>query len=525
MIQRPLAANPGNSTIAFRDNASGIRGYSARTILPVRPGEPSPFTASERNYDIIFTAETHNFPTGVAPFPGAETGTGGRIRDVHAAGRGGLVVAGTAAYCVGNLRIPGYEMPWEDAAFEYPDNLASPVRIEIEASNGASDYGNKFGEPLIQGYTRAFGLRLPNGQRREWIKPIMFTGGIGQIDARHATKGSPEKKMWVVKLGGPAYRIGMGGGAASSMVQGENTAELDFNAVQRGDAEMEQKVNRVIRACVEMGDDNPIVSIHDQGAGGNCNVLKEIVAPEGARIDVRELPVGDRSLSVLEIWGAEYQENDALLLHPRHEDSFRALCGREKIQAAFVGHVTGSGRIVLYDEDDNTTPVDLELDRVLGDMPRKKFELYHSQPELAPLSLPRDVTVQSALERVLRLVSVGSKRFLTNKVDRSVTGLVARQQCAGPASAHGLRRRRDRAEPLRHHRRRHGHRGAARNRSGGPRGDGPDDRRRSTDQSGMGSDKRVGRRQVLRKLDVGSETAGRRRRALRCGQVHGGHDA
>ena len=432
MIQQPLMANPGNSTIAFRDNASGIKGYTTRTILPARPGEPGPFTASERDYDIIFTAETHNFPTGVAPFPGAETGTGGRIRDVHAAGRGALVVAGTAAYCVGNLRIPGYEMPWEDQAFEYAGNFASPLRIEIEASNGASDYGNKFGEPLIQGFTRAFGLRLPNGQRREWIKPIMFTGGIGQIDARHTAKGSPRQKMWVVKLGGPAYRIGMGGGAASSMVQGENTAELDFNAVQRGDAEMEQKVNRVIRACIEMGEENPIVSIHDQGAGGNCNVLKEIVAPEGARIHVRELPVGDRSLSVLEIWGAEYQENDALLLHPRHEAAFKALCRREKIQAAFVGHVTGNGRIILYDENDNTTPVDLELEKVLGDMPRKTFELHRKQPELAPLGLPEDITAGSALERVLRLVSVGSKRFLTNKVDRSVTGLVARQQCAGP---------------------------------------------------------------------------------------------
>ncbi|MDE2998112.1 MAG: phosphoribosylformylglycinamidine synthase [Gemmatimonadota bacterium] len=432
MIQQPLRANPGNSSIAFRDNASGIRGYSTRTILPARPGEPGPFAERERNYDIIFTAETHNFPTGVAPFPGAETGTGGRIRDVHAAGRGSLVVAGTAAYCVGNLRIPGYEMPWEDQAFRYSGNFASPLRIEIEASNGASDYGNKFGEPLIQGYTRAFGLRLPNGQRREWIKPIMFTGGIGQIDARHTVKGSPEKKMWVVKLGGPAYRIGMGGGAASSMVQGANTAELDFNAVQRGDAEMEQKVNRVIRACVEMGEANPIVSIHDQGAGGNCNVLKEIVAPEGARIRVRDLPVGDRSLSVLEIWGAEYQENDALLLHPIHEAAFKALCRREKIQAAFVGHVTGTGRIVLYDENDDTTPVDLELDKVLGDMPRKNFELHRKRPELAPLRLPEDVTVASALKRVLRLVSVGSKRFLTNKVDRSVTGLVARQQCAGP---------------------------------------------------------------------------------------------
>ena len=203
-------------------------------------------------------------------------------------GRGGLVIAGTAAYCVGNLHIPGYKLPWEDDSFEYPENLASPLQIEIEASNGASDYGNKFGEPLIQGFTRSFGMRART-VKREWIKPIMFTGGVGQMDGRHAEKGEPEKGMLVVKVGGPAYRIGIGGGAASSMIQGENVEELDFNAVQRGDAEMEQKLNRVIRACVEMGSDNPIVSIHDQGAGGNCNVIKELVYPAGAKIDIRKI--------------------------------------------------------------------------------------------------------------------------------------------------------------------------------------------------------------------------------------------
>jgi phosphoribosylformylglycinamidine synthase len=311
LIREPLEANPNNSVIAFKDNSSAIRGYPITTILPSEPGDPSPFVATDLDYHIIFTAETHNFPSGVAPFPGAETGTGGRIRDVHAAGRGSLYVAGTAAYCVGNLSIPGYELPWEDRDFRYPGNLATPLEIEIEASNGASDYGNKFGEPVIQGYTRSFGMRLPSGERREWIKPIMFSGGIGQIDARHTEKGAPEEEMLVVKIGGPAYRIGMGGGAASSMVQGENVEELDFNAVQRGDAEMEQKVNRVIRACVELGDGNPIVSIHDQGAGGNCNVLKEIVDPAGAKVEIRQVPLGDETLSVLEIWGAEYQENDA----------------------------------------------------------------------------------------------------------------------------------------------------------------------------------------------------------------------
>jgi phosphoribosylformylglycinamidine synthase len=387
---------------------------------------------STADYDILFTAETHNFPSGVAPFPGAETGTGGRIRDTHATGRGSLVVAGTAAYCVGNLQIPSYPLPWEDASFGYPTNLATPLDIEIEASNGASDYGNKFGEPVIQGYTRSFGLRLPSGERREWIKPIMFSGGIGQMDALHREKGGPEVGMLVTKIGGPAYRIGMGGGAASSMVQGENVEELDFNAVQRGDAEMEQKVNRVIRACVELGEQNTIVSIHDQGAGGNCNVLKEIVEPSGARINVRAVPVGDDTLSVMEIWGAEYQENDALLLKPEHRDLFQGLCDREKVPTAFVGEVTGDGRIVLYDEMDDSTPVNMELDHVLGAMPQKTFDLQRLEPDLEPLELPEDLSVREALERVLRLLSVGSKRFLTTKVDRCVTGLVARQQCAGP---------------------------------------------------------------------------------------------
>lgn len=432
LVREPLEAHPNNSTIAFCDNSSAIRGYPIRTLLPEHPGSSSRYLESERDYDIIFTAETHNFPSGVAPFPGAETGTGGRIRDGHATGRGSLVVAGTAAYCVGNLRIPGYSLPWEDETFRYPDNLASPLQIEIDASNGASDYGNKFGEPVILGYTRALGLRLPDGERREWIKPIMFSGGIGQIDAQHLRKWLPQEGMWVVKIGGPAYRIGLGGGAASSMVQGENVAELDFNAVQRGDAEMEQKVNRVIRACVELGDRNPIVSIHDQGAGGNCNVLKEIVSPAGARIEVREIPVGDETLSILEIWVAEYQEQDALLLHEEHSALFKSLCEREKVPVALVGRITGNGRIVLHDERDDSTPVDLDLDHVLGAMPQKVFQDEHRSPMTRPLELPPDLSVRDALERVLRLLSVGSKRFLTNKVDRSVTGLIARQQCAGP---------------------------------------------------------------------------------------------
>lgn len=432
IVQSTLKSNPANSIIAFRDNSSAIRGYKIRTIIPAEPGKVSPFKEEEREYHIIFTAETHNFPTGVAPFPGAETGAGGRIRDVEATGKGALVIAGTAGYCVGNLNIPGYDLPWEDKSFGYSKNFVLPLKIEIEASNGASDYGNKFGEPLIQGFTRSFGMILPNGERQEWLKPVMFTGGVGQIDEAHIEKEKPKKGMLIVQIGGPAYRIGMGGGAASSMIQGANVSELDFNAVQRGDAEMEQKMNRVVRACVELGRNNPIASIHDQGAGGPCNVLTELVDPAGGRIEIRKIKVGDATLSALEIWGAESQERNALLIYSSRIKEFEEICRRERINCEMLGEITEDGRVVVHDDRDNSTPVNLELRKIIGKMPRKIFKDNRIKPVLNDFDLPENLTIKEALNGVLRLLSVGSKRFLVNKVDRSVTGLVARQQCSGP---------------------------------------------------------------------------------------------
>lgn len=280
---------PNNSIIAFHDNSSSIRGYECDALHPSSVHTTGPVVVAKQILHPILTAETHNFPSGVAPFPGAETGTGGRLRDVMATGRGAYPVAGISSYCVGNLNIPGYDLPWEDKTFVYPNNLASPLKIEIEASNGASDYGNKFGEPVIHGFTRSFGQRLPNGERFEWVKPIMFSAGVGQLDGGHTAKGAPEKGMLVVKVGGPAYRIGIGGGAASSRVQSSENADLDFGAVQRGDAEMGNRLNRLMRACCDLKEKNPIISVHDQGAGGNGNVLKEIVEPAGAEYDIRKV--------------------------------------------------------------------------------------------------------------------------------------------------------------------------------------------------------------------------------------------
>eukprot|EP00931_Biecheleriopsis_adriatica_P028850 TRINITY_DN1719_c0_g1_i3.p1 TRINITY_DN1719_c0_g1~~TRINITY_DN1719_c0_g1_i3.p1 ORF type:complete len:1345 (-),score=294.63 TRINITY_DN1719_c0_g1_i3:59-4039(-) len=439
MVKRPLKERASNSVIGFHDNSSALRGFQFPAFMPQPNGftgsEPGPFKEVSKDYDITLTVETHNFPCGIAPFPGAETGAGGRIRDGESTGKGSLVVGAVAGYAVGNLHLPGYKMPWEVEDFKYPSNMAPPLQVLIDCSNGASDYGNKFGEPLICGWTRSCGVRLPESKERfEWVKPIMLSGGLGQMDHQHIAKEEPKAGQLVVKIGGPAYRIGVGGGAASSMVAGDNAAELDFNAVQRGDAEMQQKVNRVIRACVELGPENPILSIHDQGAGGSGNVLKEISEPAGAEIDLRKMHVGDPSMSILELWTAEFQENNACLIAAEHESLFDQICKRERVPYAVVGKITGDGKVIVKDSRDGSVPVDLPLDLVLGKMPQKVFPMkrLYSKPPRA-LDLPASTTVEVALETgVLRLLAVGSKRFLTNKVDRSVTGQIAQQQCVGP---------------------------------------------------------------------------------------------
>ncbi len=432
IVQSTFKVNPANTLLAFYDNSCVIKGHIVQTIFPENPGKPCSFTKTKVKYHLTLTAETHNFPTGVAPKPGADTGTGGRIRDGKATGRGAEIIAGTAGYCVANLLIPGYDLPWEDQASAYPFDLARPLEIEIQASNGASDYGNKIGEPVIAGFTRSFDLRIPGGQRWAWIKPIMFTGGIGQIDNRGLYKEEAEKGMLIVQIGGPAYRIGFGGGAASSKLQGENETKLDFDAVQRGDAEMEQKANRVLRACAEMGDKNPIIIVHDQGAGGPANVLKELVEKAGGRIEIRRIILGDPTLSVVEIWVAEYQERYGLIISEDRIEEFKEICEREKVNCEILGEVTGEGRFIVHDEANDSNPVDLDLEKVLGRIPQKTFGDSKSEYSSVPVELPQDITVKDALYRVLRNLAVGSKKFLTNKVDRSVTGLIARQQCCGP---------------------------------------------------------------------------------------------
>lgn len=430
IVSAPWRAKPGNSVIAFADNSSAIRGHRTSLLLPQHVDQPGPYVIVPNILvHPTLTAETHNHPTGVEPFEGAATGGGGRIRDNQMVGRGGLPVIAGAGYCVANLRIPGYPLPWEKDCWDHPANLAAPLDILIQASNGASSYGNCFGEPITYGFVRTFEQDV-FGQHRAWFKPIMYSVGAGMVRSEHVVKQPPEMSFCVVLLGGPGYRIGVGGGSASSMIAGANTAELDFASVQRSNPEMENRVDRVIRACISLGTQNPIRSAHDLGAGGVCNAIPEIVNPLGAYVSLGKVPTGDASLSPLEIWGNESQERNVVLVDPDDLEMLERICSREHCPMAVIGSVTGDGNLIVGDGE-KTQVACLPLDRVLGKLPQKTFQHERIRRDGVPLNL-EGVTVRDALDRVLRLPSVASKRWLTTKVDRSVGGLVAQQQCVGP---------------------------------------------------------------------------------------------
>ncbi|CDW55995.1 phosphoribosylformylglycinamidine synthase [Trichuris trichiura] len=432
-----------NNVIKFCDNSSAIRGFQIDALRPGNGARSSFFRNENVLTHILLTAETHNFPTGVCPFPGAATGVGGRIRDVHATGRGAYPIAAAAGYSFGNLHIPGYALKWEQEKHNNCCSFASPLNVIIEASNGASDYGNKFGEPVICGFARSFDQRVQQlGERFGYVKPIMFTAGLGSIDGANVRKNSPVNDMFVIKLGGPVFRVGMGGGSASSsMVQGEldkASKGLEYDAVQRGDPEMEQKLNRVIRACAELRRENPISSIHDQGAGGNGNVIKELVEPLGAELYAERFTLGDSQVSVCELWAAEYQESDALLVGSDKVETVLQIAKRERCYCDIVGKVTNNGKITLHDfasEGTTIPPVNLRLASIRHlSSQQKKFNLksINIAYPLKAYNAEEFPSLEDALSMVLRLPSVCSKRYLTNKVDRSVSGLVAMQQCVGP---------------------------------------------------------------------------------------------
>lgn len=422
--------NRENSIIAFHDNASAIRGFTVKTLIPSRPGMPSPARMAKLLYHLVLTCETHNHPCLWAADPGAATGRGGRYRDNSAVGRGAITVGGIAGFIGGNLNDSVRRLPWEDRTFRYDPRTESPLEFFIFATNGGFRDANEAGEPLIGLFFETFGMRI-NGERFENVKPIMFSGGTSLIDSRHIMKNLAEKGWFVAKLGGQAFEIGLGGGAASSMQGGTNLEALDHASVQRANGEMAKKVDFVIYMCVCLGDDNPIEFITDMGAGGVMNALKEAIFPAGAKVYLRQIPVGDKSIRRVAILVAEYQESFIVLVRPEGWENLQSICERENVPLARIGTVTGDGKIVVVD-DGETKIIDYELKYILGDYPQKTFHDYRRFLKLNPLKIPKYLTVEKALMLAYKHLAVGSMDWAVDKVDDSVTGLVVQGCRNGP---------------------------------------------------------------------------------------------
>ncbi|MEW6752935.1 MAG: phosphoribosylformylglycinamidine synthase [Candidatus Latescibacterota bacterium] len=429
MIRHTHAAHPEWTVKAYADNAGVVQGFVTSVF---RPDPASPFTYRYRTgrQHVLIKVETHNHPTAISPYPGASTGVGGEIRDEGAAGTGGISQAGLCAFYTSHLRIPGYAQPWEGDWAEFPARLATPLQIMTEGPLGGAGFGNEFGRPGILGLFRTYEERVA-GRLRGYHKPIMVAGGVGLIDAEHVDKRVPERGDYVVQIGGPAMLIGLGGGTASSMEAGRSEEDLDFASVQRDNPEMQRRCQELVNRCTALGADNPILSIHDLGAGGLSNGCPELVEKVGAHFDLRAVHSADPGMSPMQIWCNEAQERYVLVIRRSDLERFAEMARRERCLYAAIGEVTGDGRLTLHDPLSATCPIDLDLAVLLGKPPRLQRRAARRRPELAPLDLTA-VRLAEAVERVLRFPAVASKTFLVTIADRTVTGLVARDQMVGP---------------------------------------------------------------------------------------------
>lgn len=428
MIRSTHAAHPERTIVAYADNAAIIEGRNTRRFFAGGDGR---FVYMEEPTQILVKVETHNHPTAISPFPGAATGSGGEIRDEGATGRGGKPKAGLCGFSVSNLRIPGHVEPWE-RDFGRPARIASALEIMLEGPIGAASFNNEFGRPNLAGYFRTLELESA-GIVRGYHKPIMIAGGVGNVRAGHTHKAPLPPGTLLIQLGGPGMLIGMGGGAASSMNAGANVAELDFDSVQRGNAEMQRRAQEVIDACWARGDASPILSIHDVGAGGLSNALPELAhsAGRGARIDLRAAPSEEPGMTPREIWCNEAQERYVLGVAPERLVEFRALCERERCPFAVLGEATEEGRLVVADPHFDNLAVDMDLEALLGKPPRMVRDVLRLAAKLDALDLA-GIELEEAVRRVLRHPTVANKSFLVTIGDRSVGGLCARDQMVGP---------------------------------------------------------------------------------------------
>jgi phosphoribosylformylglycinamidine synthase len=418
---------------AYRDNAAVMRGYDTRWfICDPRTNE---YQAFNEDAHIVMKVETHNHPTAISPFPGAATGSGGEIRDEGATGTGGKPKAGLCGFSVSNLRIPGFEQPWE-SNYGRPDRIVSALEVMLEGPIGAAAFNNEFGRPNLAGYFRTFEEKVPGptgNEVRGYHKPIMVAGGIGNIRATHVEKKKIPVGTPIIILGGPAMLIGLGGGAASSMASGASSEVLDFASVQRGNPEMQRRCQEVIDRCIAQGNDNPILSIHDVGAGGLSNAVPELIngAGRGGRFELRTVPNDEPGLSPMEIWCNEAQERYVLAVAANRIEDFECLCDRERCPYAVIGETSEELMLILGDGYFDNTPVELPLEVLLGKPPKMLRNVHHQSFNKQDFST-YGINLNEAAMRVLRLPSVAAKTFLITIGDRSVTGLVCRDQMVGP---------------------------------------------------------------------------------------------
>ena len=429
MIKNTYKKNPEGLLSVYSDNSAVMNGYSSNYF---EANEKGVYQSSVGEKAVLMKVETHNHPTAIAPDPGAATGSGGEIRDEGATGRGSKPKTGLCGFSVSNLKLPNSIQPWE-IDYGKPSQIASALEIMIDGPIGAASFNNEFGRPNTCGYFRTYEQETKNGDVRGYHKPIMLAGGIGNIKKNHVEKGLISDGDKIIVLGGPAMLIGLGGGAASSIGSGDQNENLDFASVQRANPEMQRRSQEVINACTNLGDKNPIVSIHDIGAGGLSNGIPELVndSTKGAKLQLRSIPNDELKMSPLEIWCNESQERYVIAIKDESITLFDEICIKERAPYAVLGSATEDRHLLLEDSHFNNTPIDLEMSLLFGSSPKTHKDV-ESLANIEDAFNPINIELEDALNRLLNLPTIASKNFLITIADRSVTGLIARDQMIGP---------------------------------------------------------------------------------------------
>ncbi|HIB97786.1 MAG TPA: phosphoribosylformylglycinamidine synthase, partial [Candidatus Thioglobus sp.] len=429
MIRNTYHKHPEGLLSVYSDNSAVMAGFDGERFYADKDGK---YVSSNEHRAILMKVETHNHPTAIAPHPGAATGSGGEIRDEGATGKGSKPKVGLCGFSVSNLKINNATQPWE-VEHGKPSQIVSALDIMIEGPIGAAAFNNEFGRPNTLGYFRSYEQQTPDGDVRGYHKPIMLAGGLGHIQEQHIKKGEIPVGSKIIVLGGPAMLIGLGGGAASSIKSGEQSEDLDFASVQRANPEMERRAQEVIDRCANLADDNPIISIHDIGAGGLSNGLPELVndSGRGGRFELRNIPNDDKQMSPLEVWCNESQERYVLAIAPSSLDLFSDICTRERAPFAVLGESTKEQELVLSDELFSDTPINMPMSVLLGNPPKTSINAITQEINLNSLDTSA-IKLDDAINRILQLPTVASKNFLITIGDRSVTGMVARDQFVGP---------------------------------------------------------------------------------------------